>query len=344
MNRRNFSQLLQKYLDSNCSAAEKELVESWFSLLDDEERWQQLSKKDLQEIEQKLWIRLQASSASFDVTQNTPAPSKIFRFRSTFKIPAAVLFFLAGAALVYKLAQSSLPASGTLTVAGWLKKTNENTKPISVIFEDGSRIELTGGATVYYPQHFEKNRREVKIEGTAFFEIAKDSAKPFYVHSQDIVTRVLGTSFWIVYDKVKKESAVEVVSGKVSVYKRDATEEKKPVETEGVLLKPNEKVIFNTTEKVFVTALVDAPIPVKIDSVQTAVKRFVYDETALAIVIRDLETEYGISILLSDEGLNNLQFTGNVSSLDYYAKLKSICKSLQVSYEIKGNRILLTRK
>jgi transmembrane sensor len=71
---------------------------------------------------------------------------------------------------------------------------------------------------------------------------------------------------------------------------------------------------------------------------------FVYEETRLADVVRDMENEYGISIILGDEKLGTLLFTGNISSLDYYTKLRTICKSLGTVHEVKGNRILIQRR
>lgn len=344
MSRRNFSHLLQKYLDGRCSGTEKELVESWFSLLDDEERWQQLTREDLQHIEQKLWGRLQLSIQSSNGTAVPQIPAKkIFRLNPVLRAAAAVIFLVAGAALIYNLTGPAPAANNSIAINNWIKKSNDGPKPVSVQLEDGSQVELTKGATVYYPQHFEAGKREVKIEGTAFFQIVKDTAKPFFVHSQDLTTRVLGTSFWVIYDDAKKQSAVEVVTGKVSVHKQKAPKEKSR-EAEGVLLKPNEKVIFNPADEVLITTLVEAPVPVAVDSAQTTAKQFDYDEAPLPEVIRDLETEYGISIIVGTEGLNHLRFTGNISSLDYYTKLKTVCKSLQVAYEVKGNRILMTRK
>jgi hypothetical protein len=156
---------------------------------------------------------------------------------------------------------------------------------------------------------------------------------------------VLGTSFWVIYDKAKQESAVEVVSGKVAVYKNNADSQKE-TPAEGVVLKPNEKVIFNNKEEVFITALVDSPISIRPDSVKatTTTINFLYEETPLLKVARDLEAEYGISIILGSEDMNEWLFTGDISSLDYFTKLKTICKSLGAAYETKGNRILIERK
>lgn len=344
MTRNDFSQLLQRYLDDRCSEAERRIVESWFALLDDENRWQSMPKEEIKAIEQKLWNRLQQSvhAAEFENVSATPV-KKIFRLPAALKVAAVLLFLVLGVAAVYELTKS--PSGTVQPVADdWVKKTNETAGEMVLRLQDGSTLQLAAGATVYYPERFPADRRDLTIEGTAFFKIANDTSRPFYIHSQDIVTRVLGTSFWVIYDKTKKQSAVEVVSGKVAVYKQGA--ENKALQTEGVLLKPNEKVIFNKKDEVLITALVDAPLPVSTDSIQGSAAKpsFVYDETPLPRVVKDMEAEYGISIILGDEKLVSLVFTGNISSLDYYTKLKTLCTSLGTAYEVKGNRILIQKR
>lgn len=343
MTRNDFSLLLQKYLDGRCSETEQRMVESWFALLDDEKRWQSMPKEEIKAIEQRLWNRLQQSLHPADAQSKTPVPEKkIFRLPSAWKAAAAVLFLIIGAAVFFQFKKGKTVIAQP-EANNWVRKSNETTKPLVLVLEDGSSLQMAADATVYYPAKFSADKRELWIEGTAFFKIAKDSARPFYVHSRDIVTRVLGTSFWVVYNKERQQSAVEVVSGRVAVYKESADE--KEVHAEGVLLKPNEKVIFNKKEEVLITALVDVPVPVNTDSLESVARKtvFVYEETPLSAVVRDMENEYGISIILGDEKLSALQFTGDISTLDYYTKLKTICRSLGTAYEVKGNRILIQR-
>ena len=345
MTRNEFSLLLQNYLDNRCSETEQRMVESWFALLDDEKRWQAMPKEEIKAIEQRLWNRLQQSmhAGELESVPTTAPVKKIFRLTVAWRVAAAVLFLLVSATIVLQLGRTKTEPEEALA-SNWIRKSNETKQPLVVVLEDGSSLELAAGTTIQYPEHFAADKRELRIEGTAFFQIKKDNNRPFYVHSQDIMTRVLGTSFWVIYDKDRQQSAVEVVSGKVAVYKQAA--DRKPLQTEGVVLKPNEKVIFNQKEEVLITTLVDTPVPVKIDSLEKvpAKAAFVYDETPLADVVRDMETEYGISIILGEEKLSTLQFTGNISTLDYYTKLKTICKSLGTAYEVKGNRILIQKR
>ena len=60
------------------------------------------------------------------------------------------------------------------------------------------------------------------LEGNAFFDVAKDAHRPFYVYSGDIVVRVLGTSFKVAIDKESGDITVLVTTGKVAVTKKTA--------------------------------------------------------------------------------------------------------------------------
>ena len=74
---------------------------------------------------------------------------------------------------------------------------NNETRPIMITLEDGSKIHLSKNSKISYPTHFEKESRTVFLSGEAFFDIAKNPKKPFFVYSNEIITKVLGTSFTI---------------------------------------------------------------------------------------------------------------------------------------------------
>ena len=337
MSKQNFGLLLKKYLDGQCTDAERQMVESWFSLLDEEESVRSLSKEDLQQVEQRLWRRLQQSTST--PVEKTSSPAIVRRMSPLFRVAAVLIFLAVGAATFYLVIQK--PGAGEQTIAGTnrIEKVNNGNSPLTVTLDDGSLVELAAHSRLFYQPRFTAERRKVQLEGTAFFQVQKDSLRPFFVHSQQLVTQVLGTSFWVIYDSSKKESSVEVISGKVAVYKSGTGGE---AAAEKQLLTPNEKLVLNGEANTFITTLVAAPVPVLRDSA-SGVRRFVYDEAPLSVVLKDLEEYYAIQIELVDERFQNLRFTGNLASLDYYTKLKAICRSLQLQYQVSGNRILFTK-
>ncbi len=59
-------------------------------------------------------------------------------------------------------------------------------------------------------------KREVKLSGEAFFDVVPNPQQPFYIYTDKMVVKVLGTSFRV--KALGAEESVAVSTGKVSVY------------------------------------------------------------------------------------------------------------------------------
>ncbi|MGN6509311.1 MAG: FecR family protein [Chitinophaga sp.] len=66
----------------------------------------------------------------------------------------------------------------------------------NVTLSDGSRVWLNAASSLRFPAQFGKNARHVFVTGEAYFEVAADASRPFFVHAPDSsLISVLGTSF-----------------------------------------------------------------------------------------------------------------------------------------------------
>src|SRR5690606_14332062 len=63
------------------------------------------------------------------------------------------------------------------------------------VLPDGSRVVLNSRSSITYSTDFGNGQREMFLLGEAFFEVAKDTLRPFIVHTGNLSTRALGTSF-----------------------------------------------------------------------------------------------------------------------------------------------------
>ena len=188
----------------------------------------------------------------------------------------------------------------------------------------------------------DSDKREIHLTGEAIFDVTKDASKPFYVHTRDVVTRVIGTSFKIT-DLRDDNIGVEVLSGMVAVYNDENQEAKEDGQIgNGVVLTPNQKVTYYTENKQFVTSVVADPILIKDEKKEAEVPSFIYDETEIEIVLSDLEQNYGIQIeVVENERLSRCPLTADLTGQSLYDKIEMICVALNASYEVKGTTILI---
>lgn len=66
---------------------------------------------------------------------------------------------------------------------------------VDIVLADGTRVWLNSGSRLVYPNAFKGNKREVFLQGEAFFDVAHNQEKPFHVYAKDVDVKVLGTSF-----------------------------------------------------------------------------------------------------------------------------------------------------
>ncbi|UKJ09246.1 FecR family protein [Solitalea lacus] len=90
---------------------------------------------------------------------------------------------------------------------------------ISLTLGDGTKVWVNANSRLNFPSKFAANERRVELEGEAYFEVAKDSARPFYVKSKGAEIKVLGTHFNVMAYSNQVTTTLE--EGRVEVSKGD---------------------------------------------------------------------------------------------------------------------------
>jgi len=227
-----------------------------------------------------------------------------------------------------------------------LQKTNNSAQPLKIKMEDGSVITLQPGSTIHFPAHFLSDKRETRLNGEAFFEVSKNPDRPFFVYYKNLVTHVLGTSFNIKTNNEKKQVEVAVVTGKVQVYENRDSLLDKATKTNGVILTPNQKVIYKEEERQFTATVVNDPLPLvqPITNTTSLSAAFNFNETPLQQIFQLLEKMYGLEIVVENDRIYSCLFTGNITQHGLFTKLDIICGSVNASYQVVGTRILIKGK
>lgn len=346
MQQNEFAQLLAKYNKGQCTEAEIRMIDQWYDRLGDESALS-LSEENRRALKNRLWQQIDSQTRD---DSDTPPVSETNVIRwplyRKWAAAAAVLFMIGlGTLITYRYRVSS--EAGTehpiLTEAGFIDRTNTTPKPLTIKLEDGSIVHLQPQSTIRYAAESQADKREVWLKGKAFFRVQKNASRPFLVYSNSIVTRVLGTSFWVTAPNDSPTVEVAVHTGKVAVFKTARQSSAKPDEVDessGVVLTPNQKLTIFVQETRLTRGLIDQPEPIQ-NTTRPEPIAFAFDNSPLPEVLKQLERRYGIEMEVGNEAVANCRFTGNITQQPLYSKLELICQAINAQYEIQGNRIVL---
>ena len=268
-------------------------------------------------------------------------------------LTAAVTIGVIVAAVVFKPSENTSGAGVTeeaYTYANLtsskplIEQVNTSDKPIIVTLADGSQVELAVDSRISYPRSFDSaGSRDVYLSGEAFFHVARNPNMPFRVFANEIVTKVLGTSFRV--RSFEKDSVIQVTvkTGKVSVYSQPgatATKKKDIPETQsGIILTPNQQLTYSKDEQKFHKLLLPRPVmvvPVSID------RNMVYEDTPLEKVFEQISKAYAINIVYDNELLRSCTVTADLRKEAFYDKLDLICRAIGATYEVIDGQVVVT--
>lgn len=345
MSKHHFHTLLRRYRNGECTEQEKRVVEQWFSLLDGDVP--KRTQPQNQQLEERIWQAIQhrqQPAAATPVRQLLPWRNRNWRWAAA----AALVLTLGWAGYEISHRQQGLPISELIdsqSAGGLQKRTNTTDKLLICRLYDGTQIHLAPNSSVEFPAKFAGGKRDVFLTGKAFFRVARNPQKPFLVYTGDIVTKVLGTSFWVNAADDNRSVEVSVMTGRVSVFQRDARNDYVSDKIKsGVILTPNQRVTYTRQGQTFVTGLVEYPVviaPEKSSEVAPVVP-FVFDDAPLGKVVARLEQAYGIDIILENDQLSNCLFTADITRQPLFTKLDLLCSALNASYEVRGTKVLVS--
>lgn len=214
-----------------------------------------------------------------------------------------------------------------------------------VMLSDGSKVYLEPGSILHFDKDFKGDNREVYLEGEAFFKIHRNPSKPFLVYYNNIVTKVLGTSFRVGTNKSTGQIIVEVKTGHVQVSENlKLTKASKTITP--VIITPNQKAIYDMSIRRFETTIVSRPIQVVPNEEAEIIEPILllFDQQKLSTVFDQIEKVYQIDITVENSALYNCVFTGDITNLDLFSALKIMCIATNSEYEVNGTKILIKGK
>ena len=205
--------LLRKYANNSCNARELEQVKQIITSGQYDAEWEAVL------LEETLNDDTETSDTSnfrqgevLNRINRSIKPVKTLAFpRWSLGAAAAILIMFSAGYLFFSNrnpVSNNQPLLSVSSSAGQQKK---------ITLTDGTEVTLNSQSTLHYKDVFNGAKREVYLEGEAFFNVVHDAQHPFIVHTQKLHVQVLGTSFNVSAYTRDRKTTVSVATGKVGV-------------------------------------------------------------------------------------------------------------------------------
>ena len=204
--------------------------------------------------------------------------------------------------------------------------TTANGETYQLLLPDGSTVYLNAASTLTYGTTLRDDRgiRRVRLEGEAYFEIAKDKTHPFIVATNRQEVEVLGTHFNISNYANDPGSKTTLLEGSIRLNRH-------------TMLKPGQQAEVALSGRISVTE-VDAD-----NAVAWKNGYFQFDGEDLESIMRKVSRWYDVEIVYEDEQLKRLGFAGTVSR---YKSVVQVLKTLQMTnalnFKVSGRTIVIS--
>jgi ferric-dicitrate binding protein FerR (iron transport regulator) len=223
-----------------------------------------------------------------------------------------------------------------------VEHNNTSDKPVTITLHDGSIVELAPNGRISYANNFDTaGTRDVYLSGQAFFKVTKNPRRPFRVFANEIVTKVLGTSFLI--RSYENDTTIRVIvrTGKVSVYSQASAGTRKaatPAELGGYILTPNQQLVYEKAGQKFQKILLEQPEMITPGKKEPVVA---YEDAPLEDVFNELITDYGINIVYDSELVKKCTVTADLRNETFYRRLDLICRAVGARYQVIDGQVVI---
>ncbi len=294
----------------------------------------------------KIWDNIQQKIQSNEDRQQG---GRFFRLKIPYLRIAAALVVCVGLSYWWfsQNQSSSLYTtifSGSKSDTDLVEEVNLGSTTKKIYLSDGSVVSLEKNSKLRYKKGFEASKRVVYLTGEAFFEISKNPKRPFLVYANEVITKVLGTSFRVTAYENAKDIVVSVKTGKVSVFaNKSATEKDEKLEDElkGVVLKPNQQAVYERNTDRLNKTLVALPDILVLPS---NYHNFEFDNTPISQVFTTLEKAYGIEIVYDEDLMKACFLTAPLGNESLFEKMRVVCKTIGARYEIIDGQVVVYSK
>lgn len=244
-----------------------------------------------------------------------------FQFKKWMRVAAMLFLPLLTAAGMYFYMYKAESSNARLVIAV------ERGQKANITLPDGSKVWLNSQSKLTYSPNFNINKRELELNGEAYFEVAHNPDKPFIVRSNDIAVEALGTAFGVkAYNEDNLISSI-LMRGKVRVTTPDG---------ESILM-PNDRIMYDkTSHKKALSTVTNAT-----DFTGWIHNELRFENESLGEIAKTLQRIYNVEIIYSSEKIRNQRYTGTLNNNSLESVLNIITLTSPISFEIDKQQVKL---
>ncbi len=335
--------LVAKYLAKECTNEEKATLEAWLSENSDnaarmkeiERIWEASGKENqLDNIfnTELDWAVLQSRIEDEYLAPNSRngARGGMFSLNSSWSVAirVAAIFLLAALVGTYTYKSFYVQEPAALEIA-FREISMAKGQRGGVTLSDGTKVYLNSDSKIVLPSVFEKDLREVYLEGEAYFDVAKNPNRPFIIKTNGAIVQVLGTSLSVRNYLGDKTVQTVVEEGVVSFRAEDEAL------SEGVILTAGKLGRLNLEDKVIVKEQVE-DLELYLSWKEGYLK---FNDASMKEVAQQLERKYDIEVNFVSKDIAELHLTAELKSRSINNVLQTIATSLGLQYKLNQDRV-----
>jgi len=197
-----------------------------------------------------------------------------------------------------------------------------------VVLPDGSKVWLNNASSLRYPTSFSGPSREIELTGEGYFEVAKNTSKPFAVKTRDVTVHVLGTSFNIMAYDDEPVIKATLLTGKVAI----AAAGKQSI------LSPGEQGVLTHTGAISISKDVDTE-----EAIAWQRGYFHYTHANIKDVLRQLARWYDVEVVYTTPVPEDNTSDGEIGrDLNLSTILKHLEKK-DLHFHIEGKKLIVSK-
>lgn len=245
---------------------------------------------------------------------------------------AAALVLLAVFSFVVFFFMNNQPKE--ISEARLITKENQRGRKSTIFLKDGSIVYLNAESKIHFPDVFSDSLREVKLEGEAYFDIAKDDTKPFIVALDELKISVLGTSFNVNSYTENDHIKISLNTGKILIEQSagDLRQNAQKVE-----LNAGQSVSYSPKQNTFTKVSTFNPLL----DLGWKDGTIVFENATMETMLQRFERWYNVDFEVKNTPSFNWNYTGEFTNQTLQDVLESLSFSQKFEYKINQNKVEL---